>query len=204
MDRRKVKKFWGRVKKCKDGCWDIVAGRPPKRYGRVRIDGQLVQAHRFVWELTYGPIPKGMKVCHDCDNPSCVNPEHLFLGTQKDNMQDAVRKGRMYQPKVKLTGAQVVEIRERYAIGGITQRELGEEFGVDRRTVTQVVTGANWKLFGGKLSTQNRRKLTVGQVAEIRKKYRDSGVLQCELAEEYEISRSAISLIVRRKRWRQV
>lgn len=69
-----------------------VAG--PMKYGVVYVNGREVYAHRRAWELTYGPIPLGMQVLHRCDTPPCINPEHLFLGTQSDNMRDKVRKGR--------------------------------------------------------------------------------------------------------------
>jgi len=94
-------RFWNRVdvREDKNSCWEWLG---PKQFnrGRVRIGSQvddtrkLILPHRIAYELTYGPIPKGLFVCHHCDNPPCCNPIHLFLGTQRDNMQDAVRKGR--------------------------------------------------------------------------------------------------------------
>lgn len=77
-----------------DGCW-IWQKSNNYRYGQISINGKLVYAHRYSWELKNGPIPKGMYVCHHCDVTLCVNPDHLFIGTAKDNVQDAIRKGRM-------------------------------------------------------------------------------------------------------------
>lgn len=76
-------------------CWLWAGYRAPGGYGKVYWRRQKHLAHRLAYELLVGPVPSGMQVCHRCDNPSCVNPAHLFVGTQKDNMKDAVRKGRV-------------------------------------------------------------------------------------------------------------
>ena len=89
-------RFWSKVQKT-DGCWLWTGSRNRTwAYGRFRSGPgrRSVLAHRFAWELVHGPIPGGLFVCHHCDNPSCVNPEHLFLGTHTDNMRDMVNKGR--------------------------------------------------------------------------------------------------------------
>lgn len=96
----KPRAFASWLVQCESGCleWSGVTVAPPHapnhRYGRVRVDGKKVLAHRRAYELARGPIPPGMKVCHSCDNPLCCNPAHLFLGTQKDNVQDSITKGR--------------------------------------------------------------------------------------------------------------
>ncbi len=94
----------------------------------------------MAWILTLGKIPKGLLVCHKCDNRGCVNPYHLFLGTQLDNMIDARRKGRLG----KLTENDVLEIREILAEGDWTQQEIGDAFGVSRVQISKIMRGKNW------------------------------------------------------------
>lgn len=93
-------RFWAKVKKS-DACWEWQGGRLPHGYGRIVISRKegAVRAHRFSWELHFGPIPDGMVICHRCDNPPCVRPDHLFVGTQSDNMRDCVNKGRLRIPE---------------------------------------------------------------------------------------------------------
>jgi predicted nucleic acid-binding Zn ribbon protein len=76
------------------GCWEWGGARCGKGYGSLSVDGHVASAHRRAWELAYGPIPKGMQVCHTCDNPPCCNPAHLFLGTNRINQLDSMLKGR--------------------------------------------------------------------------------------------------------------
>lgn len=85
--------FWGRAL-IGDGCWEWQGSRMGGAYGRVHVQRRGRYAHRVAWELTNGPIPDGLVVCHHCDNPPCVRPDHLFLGTVQDNTDDKMRKGR--------------------------------------------------------------------------------------------------------------
>src|ERR1043166_7633701 len=94
MRRTIEQRVWPRIVIDGNGCWIWQGAKTTLGYGQVCINYKLIYAHRLVWELTVGPIPKGMNVLHRCDNPPCVNPLHLFLGTQMDNVLDCRKKGR--------------------------------------------------------------------------------------------------------------
>lgn len=106
-------------------------------------------AHRLAWEKAHGPVPAGLMVCHHCDNPPCVNPAHLFVGTGFDNMRDARRKGRLYRvtgeqsSRAKLTAAAVREIRALKA-QGFGYRRLSRRFGVGHSVMKRILNGQDW------------------------------------------------------------
>lgn len=131
------------------GCWLWTASCMPDGYGQIKIGGRPKRAHRVSWELHHGPIPKldsyhGNCVLHKCDVPQCVNPDHLFIGTQADNMKDKVRKNRQDKGRdintVKLTEKQVLEIF--HAPG--TQRKIATKYGIDQSQVSHIKTSKNW------------------------------------------------------------
>ncbi len=134
------------------GCWIWQKGKSTHGYGVKVIDGRKDYAHRHYYEMAYGPIPEGMDVCHQCDNPSCVNPAHLFLGTAKDNALDMVSKGRarnrIFQGEdnghSRFTESQIREMRALYA-SGVYQREIAEQFGTSQSAVGEIVRCETWK-----------------------------------------------------------
>lgn len=163
--------------------WNQVTKNGP-RYGRlgncwvkpgsgewyISAWGKFRRANRVSWELHYGKIPERMEVCHKCDNPACIRPTHLFLGTHKENMEDMSRKGRgsggvsgvnnasVKHPELrqadrngnrKLFSADVLVIRVRYRSGTETYKSLAVEYGVSVVTVNRVVNGRAWKSIKG-------------------------------------------------------
>ena len=122
------------------GCWICTShSRDSKGYVGYQIRGKRGRMHRYMYEKYYGPIPKGMFVCHHCDNPSCVNPTHLFLGDNSANLRDAARKGRINTTK--LTPKQVYEI---YDMPG-TQQSIANRYGVSRSEIQCIKTKKSWK-----------------------------------------------------------
>lgn len=141
----KLTDFWSRVDQTGD-CWEWQRCRTPQGYGQVWVSERQARttAHRLAWELTHGPIPPGLFVCHHCDNPPCVNPAHLFLGTRTENGADAARKGRMSHGeghyKAKLTDAQVRAIQAAQAAGA-RAKDLESQYGVTHKTLWQIRHG---------------------------------------------------------------
>lgn len=142
-------RFWEKVDKSGE-CWLWIGAKSsPWLYGNLLISGRKYRlAHRISWELTYGSIPDGLCVLHHCDNPSCVRPSHLWLGTQLDNSKDCIAKGRdrrgEQHPMAKLTEGQVIEIYRVHMDEGLSHRALASRFGVSPSCINDVLTGKNW------------------------------------------------------------
>ncbi len=140
--------FWSRVKKG-PGCWEWAAGRFHRGYGSVWVDGKARKAHRVSFELSRGPIPHNLKVLHRCDNPPCVNPDHLFLGTDADNAADRDAKGRAgvlrgeSHGRAAITTEQATEVRDLWLFGACG-KALAERFGISRSCVERIATGKSW------------------------------------------------------------
>lgn len=134
--------FWDRVDKTGE-CWLWTGARARKDYGAVRFQGRQQPAHRVAWQLTFGPIPGGLFVLHHCDNPPCVRPDHLFLGTQADNMADKVAKGRQARlGRRKLAPIDVVAIR--WLGSRLPQRTVARMYQIDQSQVSRIATGKRW------------------------------------------------------------
>ena len=153
IDDSVVARFWRKVKKT-EGCWRWTGETNGKGYGRIVQErnhkAKNFLAHRVSWIIHYGSIPDGLCVCHKCDIRSCVNPDHLFLGTVKDNAQDMVRKNRNAVflgercGSSKCNDSQVIQMREEYANGTIIAK-IAKEYNLSFRATAKIVRGETWK-----------------------------------------------------------
>lgn len=131
-------------------CWNWKGCKDKNGYGRLTVNRKDRRAHRISWSLINGEIPKGMFICHRCDNPSCVNPDHLFIGTGKDNSDDMISKGRnsvlkgKMNPAAKLDEYDVMEIRK-WAASGMRHGIIAYNFGVSKLYISAIVNGKTWK-----------------------------------------------------------
>ena len=143
--------FWTKVIRGQAlDCWEWQGRRSKDGYGKFFFNYQHLQAHRFSWGLHFGPIPHGMLVCHHCDNPPCVNPSHLFIGTHLDNSNDKVNKGRQgprRSPRKSplFTSTQIREIRLLCDSKQENPYSLARSFGVSRNTIRQIVSRTSYK-----------------------------------------------------------
>lgn len=134
-----------------DECWEWIAHKNNDGYGCFGFDGKVEGAHRIAYQLYVGEIPEGLCVCHRCDNPSCVRPDHLFLGTQADNMHDRDNKGRGVFPdnsgenqwRSKFTNENVKTIRILHA-NGARNVDLAKQFGGSPQNISRIVCGRRW------------------------------------------------------------
>lgn len=153
-------RFWEKVQKT-NTCWLWTASQHVSKlpYGEFWDDKskKLKLAHRVSYELAYGPIPDGMKVLHECDNARCVRPDHLFLGTQAENVRDMVAKGRRRggvdtsnqsgekNKQAKLTAEQVRAMRQRYAANDVYMEQLASEYGISIGHVSVIINRKAWR-----------------------------------------------------------
>lgn len=156
-----AERLWSGIdKRGPNDCWPWMRSKTPKGYGvisRRRFGGGITQtgAHRAAYELTHGPVPDGVYICHRCDNPICCNPAHLFAGTPRDNVIDCVSKGRRAKERgsynggeanshAKLSAADIAAIAARVAAGE-RQTVIAKEYGVDPGTIWRALHGHTWK-----------------------------------------------------------
>ena len=153
--------FWNFFEVDSNECWNWTRSMTNKGYGHFSLNGKDMTAHRMSWILTNGEIPNGLCVCHKCDNPRCINPNHLFLGTKLDNAKDAIDKGRFRFVSKKdkafgekhglttLKNRDVKEIVHKYRNGIAKTTKLSKEYGVCVQTICNIVKGKTWSHITG-------------------------------------------------------
>lgn len=148
MKKTLEERFWPKVNKS-DDCWLWTASIDDSGYGRFHTVGmEWDRAHRVSWRIHYGEIPDGLRVLHRCDTPACVNPNHLFLGTQADNIADMVAKGRNVLSGLnnhKLTPEQVRQIRQDYIPYKVSRTKLAKRFNVHPDTIDRILRGITYR-----------------------------------------------------------
>lgn len=200
----KVKeKFYKNVVK-NDGCWEWKGAKDYRGYGRIYVEPRkCIKAHRFSWILYNGEIPNGMVICHKCDNPQCCNPKHLFCGTQKDNMTDCFKKGRIdnyvhgsgeKNNSAKFTNEQVKKIRDEYS-SGKSLAYLSKKYNVSN--IVRIVRNKCYydpeytPINGNAKPREHSRKLNENQIEEILK----SSCSSRKIAEKLGVSKTLVLYI---------
>jgi hypothetical protein len=213
--RRSLKdRFWSRVQKAGSSCWLWTGTLNGSGYGVLGAGGRggkLLRAHRVAWEFHKGPIPDGLHCLHRCDNPRCVNVDHLFLGTNQDNIADRVRKGRSKAPifrgedhaQAKLSNDVIRRIRE----DGRIQRVIAADYGLRQSDISRIKLRQAWKHVDGEVINGGirggalyRAKLTEDAVRRIRLDGRGLGAI----AADYGVCKQSISAIKLRQTWKHV
>lgn len=140
-----LERLWTKVDKSGE-CWNWTGRTHRFGYGEITFNGEKQGTHRVAWVLANGPIPTGLSVLHRCDNPRCVRPDHLFLGTQTDNQRDMREKGRHIKgsrhPHARLTETEAIEIQRS---AGVSALALARKYGVSKVTVRNIQLGRRWK-----------------------------------------------------------
>jgi uncharacterized protein (DUF433 family) len=191
-----MKRFWDKVAKAgEDECWEWNGIRNDREYGLFYDNGRYRRAHRISYRLSFGPIPEGMTyVCHKCDNPSCVNPSHLFLGTPQDNMDDKIRKGRHHHGSTFsgsiLSEVDVESIRRRRK-SGESYPSIAKDYPVTTGVVRDAAVGKGWTHVEEAPAKIRQPLLSDDDVVALRRR-RFAGEKYEILSADYGVSRSTI------------
>jgi len=211
LSEDRIKTFWSYSTKdyaSDNECWNWLKCKDQKGYGFFRINKKMVRAHRLSYMIynKIDEIPEGMLICHKCDNPPCINPKHLFIGTPHDNSQDCLIKNRnkcFYGNEnwnSKLNEKEVIEIRDLYYNNIYSMKELGNIYEVTRELIGYIVIGTIWKNIGGHIrEVAQYQKVSQEDVNNIRS-LRKSGVSVREISLLYPISERHIRDIINYRR----
>lgn len=151
LSKKDMTRFNLKYKVMDNNCWEWISSKNRKGYGKFWLKTKPYYAHRISYLIYRGSLPYDLFVCHTCDNPSCVNPTHLYLGTAKDNYQDMKDKGRNINLKgssnanSKLVESQVLKIRELYKTGKFTVRGLAKDYKVSHGKIVSIINRKSWK-----------------------------------------------------------
>jgi len=209
MKKTIEERFWAKVRKTSK-CWEW-AGASSNGYGYFNVAGKTVLVHRYSYALHNGEIPDNKQVNHRCDNACCMRPDHLYLGTQQDNMTDKrVRKrsakGLAHGSKTRpdrlargerhgnstLSDADIQNMRERYAAGGISQNDLAKEYGLKQSSISSIILGKTRTDAGGPITNRGRVRITESQVESILRKHA-MGISQKRIAEDLGLGYNAVN-----------
>lgn len=212
-----IERFWSKVNKAPGQgatgeCWEWQLSCCNKGYGKFNIVGRILKAHRVSYFLHYKEWPFNLLICHHCDNPPCCNPDHLFKGTNDENMADMMKKNRhasltgTTNPAAKITESDVMEIRRRYDAGEFAPLKWADEFNVTNATIGQIIRNQSWRHLphtkfqaGTSHLPKNGSKLSERDVQEIRRLANTYS--RSALANMFKVCAGTIRLILAGKTW---
>lgn len=190
-------------------CWVWTGALGHNGYGRSKYQGASHSAHRLIYQIDVGPIPKGLQVCHECDNRRCVRPSHLFLGSSLINIRDKVQKNRQAKGtrihSAKLSDFQASQIRRDRVQESLSYNQLASKYGISQKSIRNIISGKTWKHVPMEADYEiaQQKLFTPEQVITIRN-LAASGVPQKELAGIFDRSASQISALVNRKTYKHL
>jgi hypothetical protein len=217
-DLKTVQRFWSKINIPDNfnDCWEWQSGKDKDGYGRFYLNSKSLLSHRAIYECYYENIPFNLLIRHNCDNPSCVNPRHLLLGTYQDNTDDMVFRNRSSFGERNgssiLTNKEVNEILKHLIENNYTQVQLSKLYDVVPSVISSISTGRTWKKIYSKLTEEQKRqiklnsrlKLTNDKINDILEHLINNTYTQNELSKIYNVTPTTISYISTGKSWNKI